>query len=281
MQQNRVAAIHDISGFGKCSLTVALPILSAAGIETAVMPTAVLSTHTGGIVGYTYRDLTEDMRPFAAHWKTLGIHFDAIYSGYLGSAEQIEIVEDFIRDFRKDGSVALVDPAMADYGQMYPLFDKAFAKRMASLCAMADIVVPNITEACFMLDEPYKEGPYDKAYIECLLHRLADMGPSKVVLTGVYFDEENIGAASYERDTGAISYAMAGRIEGMYHGTGDIYASALLAAYLRGKTLAESAQIAVDFVCGSIERTREAGTDMRYGVNFEMGLGKLLQEIEA
>ena len=145
--QKRVAAIHDISGFGKCSLTVALPIISAAGIETTIMPTAVLSTHTGGFTGYTYRDLTGDLRAIAEHWKSLELHFDAIYSGFLGSFEQIDIVKDFIDMFRADGNITVVDPAMADNGQMYSLFNMEFAKAMASLCAKADIVVPNITEA--------------------------------------------------------------------------------------------------------------------------------------
>ncbi len=277
--QKRVAAIHDISGFGKCSLTVALPIISAAGIETAIMPTAVLSTHTGGFTGFTYRDLTEDLRPFAAHWKSLDLKFDAIYSGFLGSFEQIEIVKNFIDDFRRDGCVAVVDPAMADNGKMYTLFDMKFAKEMASLCAVADIIVPNITEAAFMLGREYREGPYTKEYIEELLRALGDIGPSKVVLTGVGFDNRHIGAASYDKKTGEIYYALSDVIPGNYHGTGDIYASALIAAYLSGRSLSDSTRIAVDFVCGSIKRTREAGTDVRYGVNFEAGLVKLAEDI--
>lgn len=277
--QKRVAAIHDISGLGKCSLTVALPIISSVGIETAIMPTAVLSTHTGGFTGYTYRDLTTDLRPFAAHWKSLGISFDAIYSGYLGSFEQIEIVIEFIGEFRKDGCIAVVDPAMADNGKMYALFDMRFAREMASLCAVADIIVPNITEAVFMLGREYKKGPYTKEYIEELLFALSEPGPSKVVLTGVGFDETSIGAASYDRNTGEIHYALSKAIPGIYHGTGDIFASALVASYLSGRSLADSARIAVDFVCGSIERTKEAGTDVRFGVNFEAGLMKLAEDI--
>ena len=149
----RAAAIHDISGFGKCSLTVALPIISAMGIEVSVIPTAVLSTHTGGFTGFTYRDLTGDMRPIAEHWNSLGIKFDAIYSGFLGSVEQIDIVTDFIDDFKEKDTVVLVDPAMADGGKMYTVFDMDFAKQMTRLCAKADIIVPNFTEAAFMLGE--------------------------------------------------------------------------------------------------------------------------------
>ena len=193
--QKRVAAIHDISGFGKCSLTVALPVISAAGIETSVIPTAVLSSHTAVKPGYTCRDLTDDMRPFAAHWKQLGLSFDAIYSGYLGSTEQIAIVCDIIDTFKIEKTVVIVDPAMADNGKMYELFDKSFASRMRKLCKKADIIVPNITEAMFLLEEEYFEGPYTKGFIENTLSRLGNLGPEKVVLTGVCFDEKKIGAA--------------------------------------------------------------------------------------
>jgi len=278
-RQKRVAAIHDISGFGKCSLTVALPILSAAGIETAVMPTAVLSTHTGGFDGFTYRDLTGDLRAFAAHWQTLGLEFDAIYSGFLGSFEQIEIVKEFIDRFRTKNTAVLVDPAMADNGSMYPVFDIDFAKEMAGLCAKADIIVPNMTEAAFLLGEEYRERPYTAGYIEHLLRKLSGLGPSRVVLTGVMFDEQRLGAATYDKRPDQIHYAFSDTIAGNFHGTGDIFASAMLAAYLRDKTLAQAAQIAVDFTCGSIQRTKDAGTDVRYGVNFEAGLPELIDKI--
>ncbi len=280
MQQKRVAAIHDISGFGRCSLTVALPIISAVGIEVAVMPTAVLSSHTGGLEGYTYRDLTEDLKPFAAHWKKLNLAVDAIYSGFLGSIEQVAIVEDFIDDFKSQNTLVLVDPAMADSGRMYSVFDKNFALEMRSLCAMADIICPNMTEAAFLLEEDYVPGPYKKDYVERLLKKLGDMGPKEVVLTGVMFDKDHLGAATYDRVSGEISYAFSDIMEGTFHGTGDVFASAMLAAHLKGKTLADSVQIAVEYTIQSIKRTLAAGTDLRYGVNFEAGIGKLIDEIE-
>lgn len=278
--QKRIAAIHDISGFGKCSLTVALPILSAAGIETAVIPTAVLSTHTGGFEGFTYRDLTDDMRPIAGHWKSLGLEFDAIYSGFLGNVRQIDIVKDFIGTFRRGNTVVLTDPAMADNGKLYSVFDHSFAEEMAGLCAMADIITPNMTEAALLLGEKYIEGPYTQYYIEERLKRLGDTGPSKVILTGVSFDRDKLGAAAYDRDTGQIAYAFSGAVEGIFHGTGDIFASAMFAAYLNGHSLASSAQIAVDFTNGSIIRTKQAGTDPRYGVNFEAGIPEFIQSVE-
>ena len=273
----RVAAIHDISGMGKCSLTAALPIISAMGIETSVIPTAVLSTQTGGFSDFTYRDLTQDMWPIAEHWKKLGIEFDAIYSGFLGSPEQINIVKDFIKEFKQDKCVVLVDPAMADGGAMYTTFDFEFAQKMAELCAVADIIIPNFTEAAFMLKEEYLPAPYTREYVEKLIKKLADLGPSKIVLTGVEFDKAQVGAASYDSLTGEISYALAPKVEGYYHGTGDICASALLGAYLNGHSLATSTQIAVDFTHGSILRTKEAGTDVRLGVNFEHGIPDLLK----
>jgi pyridoxine kinase len=189
-KQKRVAAIHDISGFGKCSLTVALPILSAAGIETSVIPTAVLSTHTGGFEGYTFRDLSSDLPAFAKHWKSLDLSFDCLYSGFLGSAKQIEIVSEIFGMFKTEDNLILVDPAMADNGRMYSTFAPSFAQGMAALCARADIIVPNVTEAVFLLGESYRPGPYEPAYIEGLLQRLAALGPPRVVMTGVFFNED-------------------------------------------------------------------------------------------
>lgn len=273
----RVAAIHDISGIGKCSLTAALPIISSMGIETNVIPTAVLSTQTGGFSNFTYRDLTDDMQPIAEHWKKLNIKFDAIYSGFLGSLQQINIVKNFIKDFKHDGCIVLVDPAMADGGSMYSTFDLGFAQKMTELCAVADIIIPNFTEAAFMLGEEYVPAPYTKEYVETMLKKLSALGPSKIVLTGVAFDNNEVGSASYDSQTGEISYALAPLVEGYYHGTGDVYASTLLGAYMNGHSLANAARIAVDFTRNSIVRTKQAGTDVRFGVNFEHGIPDLLK----
>lgn len=280
MHQKRAAAIHDISCFGKCSLTVALPILSAANVSAPVIPTAVLSTHTGGFDGFTYRDLTDDIAPITRHWKSLDLKFDAVYSGFLGSAEQIKLVCDFLDAFDKDGCLTLIDPAMADNGKMYTVFDISFAEKMKTLCARADIIVPNITEACFMLGIPYREGPYEREFIESLLRGLHDkLGTEKIVLTGVYHDSEQLGAACYDAVTDTIGYAFNEKIDGMYHGTGDVFASALLGALLNDFTLLESSQIAVDFTLGCIKRTKAEGTDVRFGVNFEAGLPEYIEKL--
>ncbi len=277
-RQKRVAAIHDISGIGKCSLTAAIPIISAAGIETAVMPTAVLSTHTGNIKGFTYCDLTQELNPIAKHWKSLGIKFDGIYSGFLGSTKQIDIVCSFIDEFKDKDTVVIVDPAMADSGSMYKTFDEDFAKEMILLCKKADIIVPNLTEAAFLLGEEYAEPPYTKEYIEGLMHRLLTLGVSMIVLTGVSFNNDKIGCAVCDKD-GNIFYAFSEKYPGIYYGTGDIFASALTGAYLSGKTIYESAKIALDFTCGAIKRTFEAQTDSRLGVNFEQGLIEYMKSI--
>jgi len=278
--QKRVAAIHDLSGFGKCSLTVALPILSAAGIETSALPTAILSTHTGGISVYTYRDLTEDMRPVMKHWKSLDIKFDAIYTGFLGSFEQLDIVKEFFDAFRQEDNLILVDPVMGDNGELYTVFTREFAAGMRMLCQKADIIVPNLTEAALLLDEPYHPGPYTHAYIESLLRKLGALGPQKVVLTGVYFKEDELGAATYDRTTDTIDYVFTQKIPGYYHGTGDVFASALLSALLNDFSLIDAAAIAVHFTTDSIRRTYKAKTDYRFGVNFEQSFPDFLKELK-
>jgi len=280
MKQKRIVAIHDISCFGKCSLTVVLPIISAAGIEVSVIPTAVLSTHTGGFTEFTFRDLTDDIVPIINHWSNYDFTFDGIYTGYLGSVEQIELMKQVFDRLKQKDTLIFVDPVMADNGKLYPLFPNDFPKGMRSLCSKADMIIPNITEACFMLNEPFKQGPYTKDYIEELLRRLShEIGPKKVVITGVYFDDVNLGAAAYDADSDVVEYAFSKRVDGYYHGTGDIFASAVMASILSGISLKEAIKIAVDFTVGSIKRTSEAKSDIRYGVNFEAGLKKLADKL--
>ena len=198
----KVVSIQDISALGKCSLTVALPVVSAMGVECAVMPTAILSVHTQ-FPSFTFHDLTDELEPIAENWKANGIKFDACYSGYLGSYRQIDIVSQFYKDFGKD-SLVVVDPAMADNGVLYKGFTPDFAKKMATLCEGADLVLPNITEASFMLDMPYKET-YDEAYIKEMLQRLGDLGAKNAAITGVSFEKDRLGVMSYERESGEFA----------------------------------------------------------------------------
>lgn len=271
-RQQRALAIHDISCVGRCSLTVALPIVSAAGIDTSVLPTAVLSTHTGGFTGFTFRDLTADIAPITAHWESLGLHFDSIYTGYLGSLEQIQLVLDIFERFGQAPTLKMVDPVMADNGELYAIFPQTFPLEMKRLCAKADLILPNITEACLMLEQDYNPGPYTKNYIEGLLQELAALGPRQVVLTGVYFGADDLGAASYDAATGQICYATNARIEGYFHGTGDVFGSALLGGLMNGFTLADAVQLAVDYTQRSIDLTAQLGQEPRYGVCFERAL---------
>lgn len=267
MQQKNILAVHDISCIGRCSLTVALPVISAAGITASVLPTAVLSTHTGGFEGYTYRDLTEDMLPIANHWQTLNMHFDAIYTGYLGSHQQLEIVAELINRF---DTMVIIDPVMADFGRLYSGFTEDFPQGMLKLCQKADVITPNITEALLMLNKPYKEGPYTREYICSILEALAKLVKSKIVLTGVHFSKTEYGAAAY--DAGQIHFALGKHFPGQYHGTGDLFASVLSSALVSGNSLNQAANVAVKFTAESIERTYQSGADLKYGVNFEAGL---------
>ena len=278
MSQRRVLAIHDISCFGRCSLTVALPIISAVGAECTVIPTAVLSTHTGGFTGFTYRDLTEDIVPIVDHWKTLDLKFDAIYTGFLGSFEQIAIVADTF-DRLKEDTMIVVDPVMADNGKLYAIFPPEFPMEMRKVCSKADVLMPNITEATLLLGEEYKEGPYTPEYIEGLMQRLTTLGPKKIILTGVYFDDVKLGAATYDAETGEKSYYFSDKIPGYYHGTGDVFGSAVVAALIKGRSLPDASRIAVDFTVGSIQRTYDAKTDIRFGVDFEEGIPQLIEDV--
>ncbi len=279
--QKTVAAVHDISGMGKCSLTAAIPVLSAAGVSVSVMPTAVLSTQTGGLNDYTYRDLTDDLRPFMTHWKKIGVTFDAVYSGFLGSSAQVDIVCDFVNDFRHENTLFLCDPAMADNGTLYDTFDSAFVEKMKKLCSNADIIVPNFTESAFLLEREYLTPPYTKEYTDELMRSLAQKFGSKfVVLTGVDFDGKSIGAGAYDAENDVITYSLSERIDGMFHSTGDLFASSLLGGILNGFSVNESAEKAIGFVVRAIKETVKIGGDSRFGLAFERCLPIYMKSLE-
>lgn len=278
--QKRVLAIHDISCVGRCSLTVALPILSVAGLDCGVLPTAVLSTHTGGFQNFTYRDLTEDITPIAKHWQSLDLKFDALYSGFLGSFEQIDLVADLFANFKNEEGIILVDPVMADNGELYSVYTEEMAAGMAKLCTHADVIVPNLTEAAFILEEEYVGEDYDRTYIENTLRKLADLGPKQVVLSGVSFGENQLGAVCFDKTTNTFDYVYNRRIDGHFHGTGDIFGSALLSGLMNGFTLPESAQIAVDYTLASIEASVALDQERRYGVAFELAIPTLVEALK-
>lgn len=274
----KAVTIQDISCFGKCSLTVALPVMSAMGIETAVIPTAVLSTHTGGFTGYTFRDLTSDIPAIADHWKKLDIKFNAVYTGYLGSAEQIDIVSDFFRDFRTDDNVIIVDPVLGDNGSFYAGFGESFAEKMSALCSGADYILPNMTEASFMLKLPYTEN-YDREYVENILRRLAGLGCKIPVLTGVHFDNSRQGAAAYNSINDKFYYSFSENIERSVHGTGDIFASVFTGAVTLGKDIQTALDIAVNYTVECIKATIPYFNEMWYGSCFELCIGRLIEMI--
>ena len=275
MSYKKILTVQDISCVGQCSLTVALPIISACGIETCVLPSAVLSTHTAGFSGYTFTDLTEDMPSIRAHWEKENIKFDAIYTGYLGSAKQIQYVKDIFCSCGKEGCVKIVDPAMADGGKLYPGFDKAFVAEMAKLCAAADYIVPNITEACFITGMEYKTE-YDRAYIDTLLEKLVEIGAKNIILTGIGYEKGKTGAVVYEN--GEYSYYEHDLIPNSCHGTGDIYASAFVGALVRGKSAYEAAKIAADYTVECIKATA-GDKDHWYGAKFEPVLSYLIEAV--
>ncbi len=275
MDYKRILTIQDISCFGQCSLTVALPILSACGVETVILPSAVLSTHTGGFTGFTIRDLTDDIPKIAGHWKKEGIDFDAIYTGYLGSERQIDMVTDIFNTLSRKNCVKIVDPAMADNGKLYYGFDEKYATAMTRLCRNADIVLPNITEACLMTGLEYKEK-YDESYVTEVLAALQNEGMDNVILTGISYNDETTGVIV---KTGtAVEYYTHRRLPVGSHGTGDVFASAFSGALLRGKSEFDAARVAANYTLRCIENTVGDETH-RYGVKFETAIPYLLEEL--
>lgn len=276
MSYKKVLSIQDISCFGQCSLTVALPIISVTGNELCIIPSAVLSTHTGGFSGYTFRDLTDDIPLIQQHWKKENISFDAIYSGYLGNVKQINIVKNVIDTLGNDSCINCIDPVMGDNGKLYAGFDQNFVNQMKSLCFSADIILPNITEACLLTGIEYKEN-YDDKYVDDILSALVQNGAKTIILTGISYDSGTTGVVVFEN--GNKYYYKHRKISKYCHGTGDIYASTFVGCLMKGKSIAESARIAADFTVLCIEKTIDDPTHW-YGVKFELALPDLINMIK-
>ena len=271
----RVAAIHDMSGFGRCSLTVAIPILSAMGLQCCPLPTAFLSTHTGGFEGFTFLDMTDEMPKVARHWKSLDLGFQAIYSGFLGSERQIGMVADFIRDFRSPETIVVIDPVMGDHGKVYQTYTPAMCAGTARLARQADVITPNLTEAALLLDMPYGALPSGEAGCREIVERLSLEGQRSVVLTGASCEPDLTGAMCFDAKTGRTEAVQTRRVPQEFHGTGDVFTSVLTGALVRGASLPEAARQAVDFVRACAERTALEALPMREGVDFEPLLGLL------
>jgi len=272
----RLLTIQDISCVGQCSLTVALPVISACGIETAILPSSVLSNHTAGFTGWTFNDLTGDMPNILERWLKENISFDAFYTGYVSKAQIPYILEIMEKTARK-GALRIVDPVMADNGKLYAGFDDDFPQEMKKLCKGADVIMPNMTEASFLLGVPYVASGYDKPYIEKMCKDLYALGVKNVVLTGVSFESDKLGIAVYDGKT--IQYYFNEKQPVSSHGTGDVYASVVAGALLRGKSLLEAASLAADFVVECIKKTA-GDKDHWYGVKFEKALPYLIERLK-
>ncbi len=275
----KILTIQDISCVGKCSLTTALPIISAMGVETAVIPTAVLSTHTA-FQGFTFRDLTEDIPGILEHWKKEGFTFSAIYSGYLGSARQIDLVRQAWKELASPASVRIVDPAMADHGKLYAGFSQAFAAEMASLCGQADLILPNLTEGCLMTGTPYREDG-DEAYYQALLRKLGALGAGTVIMTGVSLREGRLGALTYRAADDSFAFYDNEKLPVSFHGTGDIFASCVTGALALGLSAADAAALAVDYTLECMKETMKDPDYSWYGVNFESALSWLTDKVRS
>ena len=274
----RVVTIQDVSCLGKCSATVALPIISVMGSECAVIPTAVLSTHTM-FQGFTFRDLTCDITGIVEHWKKENFKFDAIYTGYLGSFEQLQLVSDFIDTFKTDKTAVIIDPVMADNGKLYPGFTPEFAVAMGKLCGKADVIMPNLTEAAYMLEEPYRGSGYDEEWIKGLLLRLAKLGAKNVILTGVSFSPDKLGVMGYNTEKKEFFRYFHRRLNASFHGTGDIFASTATGAYVQGKSLLDSLKIAADYTVECMDLTLQNPEHVNYAVEFERAIPYLVDRM--
>ena len=276
--QKRALAIHDVSCEGRCSLTVALPVLAACGIHTAALPTALLSTHTGEFTGYSCLDLTEEMSRILKHWDTLSLRFDGLYSGFLGSYEQIALVGDVMTHYHTEGVLTLVDPVMADHGQLYATYTREMAGGMGELCRLADVIVPNITEACILMGRPYQPDMTDGQVRDLLEGLAARYGCGQVVITGVRRGSE-LGAAGFCAADGLATYAGAPLLDHVFYGTGDVLTSGLMGAMMLGQSTAQAIRTAVDFTHQAMEATLENGLPLRYGVAFEQALPGLMRAL--
>jgi len=269
MPTPRVAAIHDLSGFGRCSLTVALPVLSVMGVQCCPLPTAWLSTHTGGFEGFTFLDLTDEMPRTARHWQSLGLEFQAVYSGFLGSGRQISMVSDFIQTFRRNDTLIVIDPVMGDHGEVYRTYTPAMCTGMARLAEQADIITPNLTEAALLLGTPYSTLPSGKEGLQEIVTALSLDGRRSVVLTGASLSPKQTGAMYFDARTGTVGCAQVPLVSRDFCGTGDLFASVLTGALVKGRPLPEAVRQAAEFVHACCVRTAAQTLPVREGVDFE------------
>lgn len=278
-KQKKIALINDISCLGRCSLTAAMPIISACGFEAVPLPTGVFSAHTE-FEGFVCADLTDKMQPITDHWKQLGTRFDGICTGYIATKEQADIIKRFLIDFKKSDTFCMVDPVMGDNGSFYKRIDEDFVNEMRFFCSMADVIVPNVTEAEMLAGLDCTKPPYSLDRIKEILLKLTGIGAPKIVITGVESEDGQIGCAVYDNYTKKANMFFTPKTEGRFPGTGDVFTAVLMASMMKGKDFFDSVQIAMGFTCECVEKTAEAQTDRKYGLCFEPQLGKLIQAIK-
>ena len=279
MKQKRILSVQDVSCFGKCSNTTALPILSAAGLETVILPTALLSTHTGGFDGYTFLDLTGEMEKILAHWERSGIRFDGLYTGYFGSAAQLSLVADFAARLLAPDAFRLIDPVMGDGGRLYPIYDAAYVGAMRDFCRGADIVTPNVTEACLLAGLPYAGEAYDRARLEGILDAIGTLGVRAAVVTGVRFGVTEIGVVYRHFGSGETFTLSSARTDTALHGTGDVFAATLAGYLMNGFSPRAALSRTIAYMAAAIRDTEAALPGHWYGLLFERQLGMITDDV--
>ena len=278
-KQKKIALINDMSCLGRCSLTAAMPIISACGFEAVPLPTGIFSAHTE-FEGFVCADLTDKMQSITEHWKQLGTRFDGICTGYISTKEQADIIKRFLIDFKKSDTVCVVDPVMGDNGTFYKRIDEDFVNEMRFFCSMADIIVPNVTEAEMLAGMDCTKAPHSIDHIKEVLLKLCAIGAPKIVITGIESDDGQVGCAVYDSYIKKANMFFTSKVEGRFPGTGDVFTAVLTAAVMSGKDFFDAVQIAMGFTCECVEKTAEAGTERKYGLCFEPQLGKLIKAVK-
>lgn len=275
----RILTVQDFTCLGKCALTVALPLISAMGVEAAALPTALLSVHSA-FPRFTFEDLSPALTPVVQHWREEGFRFDAIYTGYLGSVAQIDRVSALINDFSESDTLIFIDPVLGDNGCLYAGLEEALVEKTKLLCAKADVICPNLTEACLLLGRPNPGEEYDEPYIQDLLRALSALGAKRVILTGISYEKETLGAVCYDATQDSFFHGLHPRSAERFHGTGDVFASVCVGALMRGLTLEGAVSLALEITYRSIECSLADPERRWYSVNFEQAIPLLLQRLQ-
>lgn len=278
-KQKKIALINDLSCIGRCSLTAAVPIISACGFNCVPFPTGIFSAQSE-FDNFVCADLTDKMQPFADHWKNIGIRFDAVYTGYLANKNQAEIVKRFLIDFKKSDTFCIVDPVMGDNGEFYNGIDDSFVDEMRFLCSMADIITPNVTEAQMIAGVECTEAPYSTEHIKDLLIKLRSLGTPRIVITGIESDDGQIGCAVYDSFTHKANMFFTPKAEGRFPGAGDVFAASLVAAVMNGKEFTQAVQLAMTFACDCVEKTALSDEPRGFGLQFEPQIHKLITAVK-